>query len=117
MKREKTIKYIVETTVEVMVSQILEKSIDIRHTICATKEAKAEFGLKAEELISNLASYLPKYEVGMILEALEDCMNNFRKGDRLEITKIEGEKIVLDGVVGTDEETVTQYFKIEGMIC
>ncbi|QSF43458.1 hypothetical protein [Paenibacillus tianjinensis] len=99
-----------------MINDIKNKNMDVNHVIAASLEARKEFGLKVGELIDELSKLLPKLEVGMILEAKEDCMNNFRKGQRLEITKVnQNGDYVIDGVVGTNEETIHKYFDIVNM--
>ncbi|MWV44889.1 hypothetical protein GRF59_14805 [Paenibacillus sp. HJL G12] len=55
MKRLKTIKYISETSIEDLVSDVLENNRDVNHVIQAALEARKEFGLKVQEFIDKLA--------------------------------------------------------------
>jgi hypothetical protein len=117
MKRLKTIKYIAETSVEGMINDIKNKSMDVNHVIAASFESRKEYGLKVQHFIDELTKLQPKLEVGIILEAKEDCMNNFRKGQRLEITDFnKNGHFVIDGVFGTNEETIHKYFEVVGRI-
>jgi hypothetical protein len=54
MKRDKTIKYITDTSIDDMVKQILTKKADINHVIDAARESRKEYGLKVQELVERL---------------------------------------------------------------
>ncbi|MHB0943332.1 hypothetical protein ACYCSU_16920 [Paenibacillus sp. ALE1] len=110
MSRIKTIKYINETSVDEMVKQVIERGSDICQVIEAAKESRTEYGLKVQEFINQLSKKLDKFEVGMTLEAKHDCMNNFRKGQRLSITRIVKEGIVVDDLVALDEAAIRANF-------
>jgi hypothetical protein len=99
-----------------MINDIKNKNMDVNHVIASSLESRKEYGLKVQQFVDELSKLLPKLEVGMILEAKDDCMNNFRKGQRLEITKInQNGDYVIDGAVGTNAETIHKYFNVVGM--
>lgn len=54
MKRAKTIKYIVDTSVEDMVRNVIENKLDVNHVIQAALESRKEYGLKVQEFIERL---------------------------------------------------------------
>ncbi|MBX4152231.1 hypothetical protein [Paenibacillus lautus] len=113
MRRIKTIKYICDTSVDEMIEKVLDNKADINHVIEAAKESRTEYGLKVQQFIERLSYFLDKYEAGMILEAKIDCMNNFRKGQRVEITKETNDgKFVIDDVVSLEESVIRQHFRI-----
>lgn len=51
------------------------------------------------------------FVVGTVLEAKQDCMNNYRKGDLVEITAIEGDEVVIDDAGRIHKDYVVLYFK------
>lgn len=110
MSRTKTIKYINETSIDEMVKQVIAKGTNINQVIGAAKESRTEYGLKVQEFIDRLSKKLDKFEVGMTLEAKHDCMNNFRKGQKLSITRIVKEGIVVDDLVTLDEAAIRANF-------
>lgn len=55
MKRLKTIKYISETSVQDLVSDVLENNRDVNHVIQAALESRKQYGLKVQEFIDRLA--------------------------------------------------------------
>lgn len=59
-KRLNTIKYIMETPVEDIIKKVNTDKLDVFNVIEATKEARTEFGLKAQELITELSLILHK---------------------------------------------------------
>jgi hypothetical protein len=116
MNRLKTIKYIYETSVEDMINDIKNKNMDVNHVIASSLESRKEYGIKVQQFVDELSKLLPKLEVGLIIEAKDDCMNNFRKGQRLEITnKKQNGHFVIDGAVGTNVETIHKHFNVVGM--
>ena len=52
-----------------------------------------------------------KYHIGKQLVAKADCMNNFAKGQVVEITEISNNLLVLDGVAGIHIESVDKWFE------
>lgn len=108
----KIIKYINETEIPAVVDSIVKNNKDVWSVIEQIKESRIEYQKKSQELQNELVKLLPDYKVGMILEAKEDCMNNWRKGDRVEITTTKGNDCVLDGVAAIDEKWIRKYFMI-----
>jgi hypothetical protein len=110
----KIIKYINETEISAVVDSIVKNNKDIWSVIEQIKESRIEYQKKSQELQNELVKLLPDYKVGMILEAKEDCLNNWRKGDRVEITLVKGNDCVLDGAAAIDEKWIRKYFMIIG---
>jgi hypothetical protein len=111
----KIVKHINENDIPDMVKMIIDSKKDINSVIQQIKLARAEFQRKSQEFQDELVKLLPNFEVGMTLEAKEDCMNNFRKGQKVDITFItEDGDIVLDGVAAIDPKMIRTYFKIAG---
>lgn len=54
MKRDKTIKYIVDTPIEDMVREVRENKRDVNHVIQAALESRKVYGLKVQEFIDRL---------------------------------------------------------------
>lgn len=58
--------------------------------------------------------HLSKWTVGMTLEAQEDCLNNWRKVEKVEITELTDDGAVLDGVADIEDKWIRRYFKVIG---
>ncbi len=111
----KIIIYINENEIPKMVKYITEDSKkDVWEVITKIKEDGAAFIRKSQALVNELYKHLPDYEVGMVVEAQEDCMNNFRKGQRLEITAVTEEGVVLEGLAELYEKEIRTHFKVVG---
>lgn len=99
-----------------MVEYVTTKSNkDVWEVITQIKESGAEFIRKSQELVGELSKHLPEYTKGMVIEAQEDCMNNFRKGQRLEITAVTDEDVVLETLAHIDKKWIRRHFKVVGM--
>jgi hypothetical protein len=61
-----------------------------------------------------LEKHLTRYIKGMTLEAKEDCMNNFRKNQIVEVTVDEDENhnVLIDDIVMLDANVLRKYFRI-----
>ena len=83
---------------------------------CNTCEASAEVVYGDDRKIQTLNwKKKPKeFKEKVWLEAKENCLNNFKKGQRVEITHVlqGGKQVVLDGVALLDAEVVEKYFTI-----
>ncbi len=108
------IKFVNENTTDDIVNYIKNNSTDRENSIRLCLVSRTEYELKIQKIVDQLTDRLDKLEVGTILEAKEDCMNNFRKGERIEITKMMGNKIVIDNSCQTDVDTIRKYFNIVG---
>lgn len=111
MKRLKTIKYISETSVDEMVNYVVLNNSNLHQVISAAKESRTEYGLKVQDFIDRLSGLIGKLEVGMILETKQDCMNNFRKGQRVELTRKTENGFIVDGAVELEAVVILEYFK------
>lgn len=56
MDRLKTIQYISQTSLDVIVQQVKERGTDINKVIDSAKASRTEYGLKVQELIERLES-------------------------------------------------------------
>lgn len=110
----KIIKYVNENEIDVMVESILKTGKDIWEVIEQIKASRVEYQKKSQMLQDELVKHLPDFKVGMILEAKEDCLNNWRKGEQAEITSTKGNDCVLDGVAAIEEKYIRRYFRIVG---
>ncbi len=61
-----------------------------------------------DELVSRVGG---KYYVGQRLVAKADCMNNFTKGQVVEVTEIGEDLVVLDGVAGISIKSADKWFE------
>lgn len=76
------------------------------------REYKNKIISEIEKVEDNLIDRVNgKYYVGKLLVAKEDCMNNFKEAQVVEITKITNDSLVLDGVAEVHVELVDKYFK------
>lgn len=112
MKKAKAIQYILDTSIEDMIQTVRDKNLNIMSVIKSSQDSRTEFGLKVQDLIKSLTPMLSEIKTGMTLMAKEDCMNNFRKGQKV----IVGEKIEngfnIDGCVDLEVEVIYRYFSI-----
>ncbi|OPH61851.1 hypothetical protein BC351_01005 [Paenibacillus ferrarius] len=111
----KIIKFVNETDIPDMVKYITNGDKEVWKVINQIKEGSLEFMSKAQELVDELSKHLVEYKPKMIVEALEDCMNNFRKGQRLEITAVTNGGVVLEDLADIEEKWIRKYFKVVGM--
>ena len=65
--------------------------------------------MKQSESLSNFGK--KGYYIGQQLTAIEDCMNNFRKGDVVTVGDIKGDEILLEGLAYIDRQFVDLYFE------
>ena len=84
-----------------------------RHdTLAAIQEYKSRIACEIEKVEDELASRAGgKYHVGKQLVAKADCMNNFTKGQVVEVTEIGEDLVVLDGVAGISIKSADKWFK------
>ena len=106
------VKHINETDIQTIVKTTLNNKRDVWDVIEKIKEANVSFLLKSQQLVDELSKHLTEYKKGMIIEALEDCMNNFRKGQQLEITAVTEDGVVLEGLAEIEEKWIRKHFKI-----
>lgn len=50
------------------------------------------------------------YQVDDMLIAKHECMNNFRKNQIVTVTEVNGNQVVIDGVVALDDDAVREHF-------
>jgi F0F1-type ATP synthase alpha subunit len=108
----KITKYIVDNDVDTIAKSVIANGRDPWSVMQQTKDARVAFQIKTQQLQDELAKHLPKWNVGMILEAQEDCLNNFRKGQKVDITEITDTGAFLDGIADIEDKWIRRYFKI-----
>lgn len=74
-------------------------------------KAMYELVLKANRVTILLMEKANVFGLGMVVEAKEDCLGNFRKGDQSVLTKEKEGGFLLGSLVVLDVETLITFFK------
>jgi hypothetical protein len=115
VKMDKFVDFLNKHTVDEVVATIVSNNRDKKKAIQSLRDSRTAYQIKTQEIQWKLEALLdeqPKFYVGQTVVAREDCMNNFKKGDKLKIMNIDKQKINLGNIAVTDEETVRKYFSI-----
>ncbi|KEO84786.1 DUF2800 domain-containing protein [Tumebacillus flagellatus] len=101
------------TNKEVAVARFESAEIEpekyLKTELCGIGDLEKKIGKK------EVAELLEFYE-GQTLVAKDDCLNNFTKGQEVEVCEVMGDQIVLDGVARLDRKTVRANFEGVGLI-
>jgi hypothetical protein len=112
MKKINTIKYICDTSIEDMIQKVKNDNNNVLSVIQNIQAARTEFGLKVQDLIKSLTPMVSEIKSGMTLQAKEDCLNNFEKGQNVQVGKQTETGFNIDGCVDLEIEVIHKNFSI-----
>jgi hypothetical protein len=111
---DKLLELLNQSTEEELLRMIKEQNISVPRFISRVESSREKFNSKIDSLLMELRNDADAYVKGQPLECVRPFKSLFKIGDKITVTDVREDSVVIEDIFSLKRELVHIYFKVVG---